>query len=146
MLRLALLLTEDRAAAEDLVQDAFVALERRLASLAEPSRAAGYLRVCVINGARTFHRRRLVARRKGWRLIERETAPADAATLLSEEHRAVARAVTRLPPRQRQVVALRYWADMSDAQIARTRGISEGAVRSYASHGTASVARQLPED
>jgi RNA polymerase sigma factor (sigma-70 family) len=84
------------------------------------------LRVSVVNGARSHHRRRLVARRH-IRVREPDDAPgADAFLLLAEEHRAVIAAVQRLPCRQQEVLILRYWSGMNEAQIARTLGVSAG--------------------
>jgi RNA polymerase sigma factor (sigma-70 family) len=143
LLRLATLLTQDVHVAEDLVQDAFVSLGRRWHHLAEPSQAAGYLRTSVINGARSLHRRGVVARRHLPRLVVRNSAPADSQLVLSEEHRAVASAVRRLPRRQQQVITLRYWTDMSDIDIASTLGISPVSVRSLASRALAKLAEHL---
>jgi len=55
--------------------------------------------------------------------------------MLADEHRTVLRALRRLPDRQREVLTLRYWSDLSDAQIAEALGISKGAVKSNASRG-----------
>jgi RNA polymerase sigma-70 factor (sigma-E family) len=143
LLRLAMLLAGDRDVAEDLVQDAFLALHRRWSSLTEPALAAGYLRVCVVNGARSLHRRRRVARGH-LRVAEPEALPAaDAAMLLAEEHQAVVAAVRLLPRRQQQVLVLRYWSDMTEAQIAQTLGVSSGTVKTSASRALATVGRRL---
>jgi len=146
LLRVALLLVGDRGVAEDLVQEAFVALQRRWDSLSDYSTAAGYLRVCVVNGARSVRRRWAVARRH---LSSPEPASepgADAAVLLAEEHHAVVLAVRRLPRRQQQVIVLRYWSDLSEAQIANTLGISPGTVKSSASRALAAIAQQLGDN
>src|SRR4051812_25167101 len=87
LLRLAVLLTDDPGAAEDVVQDAFLALQRRWHAV-DPAAAAGYLRTSVVNGTRTLHRRRGVARRHLHAVGPQDDAPsADLALLLSEEHR-----------------------------------------------------------
>src|SRR4051812_50215606 len=57
LLRLAVLLTDDPGTAEDVVQDAFLALQRRWHAV-DPAAAAGYLRTSVVNGVRSLHRRR----------------------------------------------------------------------------------------
>ncbi len=93
LLRVALLLVGDRGVAEDLVQEAFVALQRRWDSLSDHSTAAGYLRVCVVNGARSVRRRWAVARRHLSAAEPASEPGADAAVLLAEEHRAVDLAV-----------------------------------------------------
>jgi RNA polymerase sigma factor (sigma-70 family) len=59
--------------------------------------------------------------------------PADTSLLLAEEQRELLAAVRALPERQRQVVVLRYWSDLSEAEIAETLGVSRGTVKSTAS-------------
>ena len=133
LLRTAALLTGDRGLAEDLVHDAFIGLQRRWGHLTDRAAAAGYLRVSVLNGARSLHRRRSLFHR-GLESIEPTAAPeVDVALLLAEEHREVIAAVRALPRRQQDVVVLRYWLDMSEAEIARALGISAGTVKSSAS-------------
>jgi RNA polymerase sigma-70 factor (sigma-E family) len=145
LLRLAVLLVGDRASAEDVVQDAFIALHRRRAALVDPAAAPAYLSASVANGARSVLRRRRVA----WRHRRAEEpeagAAADADVLLADEHREVAEAVRRLPNRQQQVVVLRYWADLSEAEIAQVMGISRGTVKSNAARGMAQLQRYLEE-
>lgn len=141
LLRVAVLLTGSRSDAEDVVQDAFEALGRR--RLADPSRAAGYLRVSVVNGARTLHRRRRVAWRHQPRLLERDAGGADEGLVLAAEHAEVAKLVTALPRRQQRVVVLRYWMDMSDDQIAQALGISPGTVRATVSRSMKAIAAEL---
>src|SRR5215207_9678637 len=92
LLRLAVLLTDDRGVAEDVVQDAFLALQRRWHAV-DPLAAAGYLRVSVVNGARSLLRRRRVARRHLRVAEPDEGPPADLALLLDEEHRQVVEAL-----------------------------------------------------
>jgi RNA polymerase sigma-70 factor (sigma-E family) len=143
LLRLAVLLVGDSALAEDLVQDAFVALHRRWRSLSDPSTAAGYLRVSVVNGARSTHRRRSVARRH-LRVREPDAAPsADADLLVAEEHRAVLAAVRKLPQRQQEVMVLRYWAGLSEAEIAETLGVSRGTVKTCAARAITTLSDRL---
>ena len=142
LLRLAVLLVGDSAQAEDLVQDAFVALHRRWRSLTDPSAAAGYLRVSVVNGARSAHRRRSVARRH-LRVGEPDAPSADADLLVAEEHREVLAAVRKLPQRQQEVMVLRYWAGLSEAEIAETLGVSRGTVKTCASRAIATLGDRL---
>jgi RNA polymerase sigma-70 factor (sigma-E family) len=142
LLRLAVLLTGDRGQAEDVVQDAFVALQRRFHRLADPAGAAGYLRVSVVNGARSIHRRRLVA----WRHQRAEPSlepPLDSGLLLAEEHQEVMVAVRRLPRRQQEVLILRYWSGLSEAEIATTLGVSRGTVKTCASRALATLSNRL---
>ena len=80
-------------------------------------------------------RKRQTARRH-LRLARLENAePADSELLLAAAHQQVLAAVRQLPPRQREVLALRYWANLSEAEIADALSISRGAVKSNASRG-----------
>lgn len=143
LVRLATLLTGDRDVGEDLVQDAFVGLHRRWAALADRDRAIGYLRVSVVNGSRSRRRRAAVARRHLRAGEPDDSPPADVAVLLADEHREVIDAVRRLPPRQREVLVLRYWLELGESEIARTMGISPGTVKSTASRALRAVERLL---
>jgi RNA polymerase sigma-70 factor (sigma-E family) len=139
LVRLAVLLVDDVASAEDVVQDAFMALHRREASLRDPNAALAYLRACVVNLSRSVIRRRQVAR-KHLKVAEPEGTPAaDHELLLREEHRAALDAVRGLPRRQREVLVLRYWSGLSEREIAAALGISNGSVKSAASRGMATL-------
>ncbi len=141
LLRIATLLT-DASAAEDLVQDAFARTYRRWTRLAEPDNARAYLRVCVANGARS-----------GWRRVRtaRAHAPAHDVTAASaedlavdrEDRREVLRALDALPGRQREVLVLRYYAELSEADIAAALGISAGSVKTHAHRGIEALTRAL---
>jgi RNA polymerase sigma-70 factor (sigma-E family) len=146
LVRLATLLVDDVASAEDVVQDAFVALHRRSAALRDPDAALAYLRASVLNLSRSVLRRRQVAR-KHLRVAEPEaTAGADHDVLLRDEHRAALAAVRALPRHQREVLILRYWSGLSEREIAQTLDISPGSVKSAASRGMATLARVLGGD
>jgi RNA polymerase sigma-70 factor (sigma-E family) len=143
LVRLAVLLVDDIASAEDVVQDAFVSLHRRVDDLRDPDAALGYLRASVVNLSRSVLRRRQVAR-KHLKVAEPEsTASADHDVLLRDEHRETLAAVHALPQRQREVLILRYWSGLSEREIAQTLGISAGSVKSAASRGMASLHRVL---
>jgi RNA polymerase sigma-70 factor (sigma-E family) len=143
MVRLATGLVDDVASAEDVVQDAFSAMYRRLDQIRDHSAAVGYLRTAVVNAARSALRRRGAARRH-LRLVSAEASEAaDDASLRSAEHDLARTALRGLPDRQREVLTLRYLADLSDEEIARTLGIGEGGVRSAASRGLATLRRTL---
>jgi RNA polymerase sigma-70 factor (sigma-E family) len=143
MVRLAKLLVDDLDTAEDVVQEAFAGLHRRWASLAADEAAIGYLRTCVLNQARSVLRRRRTVRRFGSRSDDGASASADAGVLLAEEHREVLAALRTLPTRQREVMVLRYWAGLSEAQIAATLGISVGTVKSSAARARDTLAIRL---
>jgi len=131
LVRLAILLVDDLASAEDVVQDAFAALAGQ-GRLRDPAAALGYLRTSVVNGSRSMLRRRRTAR--GYTPpLEAESDRPDARVVLSEEHREVLAGLRQLAPRQREVLVLRYWSELSEAEISAALGISRGAVKSTAS-------------
>jgi RNA polymerase sigma-70 factor (sigma-E family) len=143
LVRLSVLLVDDLASAEDVVQDAFLALHRRADGLRDPDAALAYLRTSVLNLSRSVIRRRQVAR-KHVKVAEPEAGPAaDSDVLLRDEHRAALAAVRALPPRQSEVLVLRYWAGLSEREIAQTLGISAGSVKSAASRGMATLSKML---
>lgn len=143
LVRLALLVVGDLATAEDVVQDAFEQLHRRWAGLRKQSSALDYARSTVLNRSRSVLRRRLVARRHEPRVAALAWRDADAALAL-EQRTELIEAFRALPARQREVLALRYYLDLSVADVAAMLRISEGAVRSTASRGLAALARILP--
>lgn len=143
MLRLAVLLVDDVQTAEDVVQEAFVSLYRNGSRLRDPNAAMAYVRSAVVNRSRSTLRRRIVARRH-LRVAEPEAVgPSSDAVLLAEEHREVITCLERLPRRQREVLVLRYWSDLSELQIAELLGISTGSVKSSASRGIARLRQHL---
>ncbi len=142
MLRLAVGLVDQPAAAEDVVQDAFAAVYKRWDSI-QPGARIGYLRTSVVNASRSALRRRITAR-KHLRVVVEETAePADHTTILSAEHELVRQALKTLPSRQREVLTLRYLAELPDADIAAVTGLSAVGVRSAASRGLAALRTNL---
>ncbi|MFI5758647.1 SigE family RNA polymerase sigma factor [Streptomyces sp. NPDC051569] len=143
LVRLALLLVDDLPTAEDVVQDAFAALFRRhgdrLTGLDDPE---AYVRTSVVNGARSVLRRRRTVRAHA---PEREghAPPAEEHVLIREEHREVLDALRHLSRRQREVLVLRYWSHLTEAQIADTLGVSCGTVKSTASRALKALGRHL---
>jgi|HubBroStandDraft_5_1064220.scaffolds.fasta_scaffold55792_2 RNA polymerase sigma-70 factor (sigma-E family) len=145
LVRFALLLTGDRATAEDVVQDAFLGLHRHWDEIKDPGRVLAYLRTAVINGSRSRHRRHMTARRlrpEPLTLVQ----SAEASVLAGEYRRALLAAVGALPRRQREVLALKYFLDLGEQEIAAILHISRGAVASTASRALTTLARQLRED
>ena len=106
-----------------------------------------YVRAAVLNGCRSVLRRRAVARRVG--AAQAGTShPAKSAeneVILSEDRREVLAALARLPRRRREVLVLRYYLGLSEAEIAAVLGISPGTVKSTAARGLAALARDLGE-
>jgi RNA polymerase sigma-70 factor (sigma-E family) len=147
LVRLSVLLVRDTGTAEEVVQDAFVAVHARWSRLGEPDRALAYLRQAVVNRSRSALRHRAVAARYAAREGRPpDEPPADQPALVSDRRAAVLDAMRGLPQRQREVLALRYYLDLSEAEIAATLGISRGAVKSHASRGAAALRVQLEKD
>ncbi|MEU5346892.1 SigE family RNA polymerase sigma factor [Streptomyces sp. NPDC020766] len=143
LVRLALLLVDDLPTAEDVVQDAFTAFLRRHGGrLVEVDDPEAYLRTSVVNAARSVLRRRRTSRAHVPER-QRHVPPADKAVLLAETHQEVIDALSRLTRRQREVLVLRYWSDLTEAQIADTLGVSRGTVKSTASRALDALGRQL---
>ena len=141
--RLALLMLGDSAAAQDVVQDAFLGLYRRWDKLADLGAAPAYLRSSVLNGCRTMLKQRS---RVPFRAADELLESAEAALIHTEERRAVLAAVRRLPARQREALVLRYYLDMSEDQAAQAMGVSRGTVKSATSRAVAAVGRMLKEE
>ena len=138
--RLAILLVDDPATAEDVVQEAFTGLHRHWSRLRDENAALGYLRTAVVNGSRSVLRRRRTARE----YTPPHTADARSAeslAMLSAEHQAVVSALGQLPRRQREVLVLRYYGGLSEAEIAEATGISRGTVKSTASRGLDAISK-----
>lgn len=145
MVRLAYLLVDDVALAEDVVQDAFLGLHRRAATLRDDDAARGYLRTAVVNGARSTLRRRRTVRTYLRSVRLEHDAPADRDLLQAERDAALHAALEQLPRRQREVVVLRYWEHLSEAEIATTLGIAPGTVKSTASRALTALGAAMGE-
>lgn len=145
LLHLATLLLGDRGAAEEVVQDAFVQLQLGWSRLREPERAPAWLRSAVLNGARSHLRRRAV-RRRHLEIVPGTAAAAEVSAMAGEEHRRVMAALRSLPARQREALVLRYYADLSEAEIAAAMGVSGGSVKTHAHRGLAALASILGEE
>ncbi len=142
MVRLAALLLRSNDQAEEIAQDAFVQIYRRANRFPTPDDAIGYLRTCVVNGVRSAQRHRDVVRR---RPPPPEPAPDTPEELVvrAETNRTVSAAVTALPQRQREVLVLRYWSELSEAEIADALGISRGSVKSHTHRAVAALRARL---
>jgi RNA polymerase sigma-70 factor (sigma-E family) len=130
LVRPAAMLVGDVATAENVVQDSFIAMHRAWWQLRDPSRALPYLRRAVINKSRSVLRHRVVV---GHHLPAPgpELPSAEESALAAVQRSAVLAALDALPCRQREVVVLRYYADLSEAEVATALGISKGAVKSH---------------
>jgi RNA polymerase sigma-70 factor (sigma-E family) len=143
--RFALMLVGDQSTAEDVVQEAFLALYRGWHRLREPGNVVGYLRTAVLNGCRSVQRSRGRAR---LRRVPHDPPvwSAEAAAMEGEDRRAMLAAVARLPQRQREVLALRYYLELGEHETAAILGVSRGTVSSTAVRALRALAHQMRED
>src|SRR5450432_3863832 len=145
LVRLAALLLRDVATAEEVVQDSFVAMHGGWRRLRDSDKALSYLRQSVVNRSRSVLRHRVVVDRN---------APKPAPDMPSAEHGAIAllersavvAALRTLPPRQREALVLRYYGDLSEAQIATAMGISAQEVKSYTARAMITLRRVLEDN
>ncbi|QYG93889.1 RNA polymerase sigma factor [Iamia sp. SCSIO 61187] len=143
LLRFAVALTADRALAEDIVHDAFVRLHRASRPPAAGAEAA-FLRRTITNLVHDHHRHGAVVRRLA--PAPRDPAPSAETTALGGDRaRAVASAVVALPARQRDCVALHYFAGLPDAAVAAELGISVGSVKTHLHRARAALTVSLED-
>ena len=142
LVRTAVLLVEDVATAEDVVQDSFIATYHAWWRLRDTSRALPYLRRAVMNRARSVLRQRAVADRHRDRPAP-DVGSAEEDALATLERSSVLAALAALSPRQRQVIVLRYYADLSEAQIAAALGVTTGSVKVHATRALDSLRAAL---
>lgn len=145
LVRLAVLLLRDQGLAEEIVQDAFIAVHARWHALRDQDKALAYLRQTVVNRSRSALRHRKVVAKHTPRTLP-DAPGADQAVLDSARRQRVLDAMSKLPTRQREVLALRYYLDQTEHQIAETLGISAGAVKSHASRGAANLRTLLADE
>ncbi len=142
LVRLARLFVDDRNAAEDLVQEAFIRLSRNVHRIEDVSRAPAYLRSIVLNLTRDQNRRGLVSMRH--RLPFIDTAPGvDEEIHVREDQREVLEALRELPTQQRACLVLRYYDELGPDEIATTLGISRNSVKTHLQRGLAALEARL---
>jgi RNA polymerase sigma-70 factor (sigma-E family) len=145
--RLALVMTGDRQAAEDIVQDAFCGLHRRWPALRDSGKALPYVRAAVMNGCRAEFRRtrsRSAAARGRAGYLPPEWS-AESAVLADQERRDVIAALRLVPPRQREALVLRYYLELSEAETASAMRVSRGTAKSAVSRGLSAMRNLLGE-
>ncbi len=147
LVRLARLFVDDRDAAEDIVQEAFLRLARHAGKIDAIERAPAYLRSIVLNLARDHNRRGLVSLRHHATSGREVDVTGDAADRLvrSEEHQRVLDAVRGLPARQRDCITLRYFEELSNDGIASMLGVSINSVKTHLQRAMAALDRALAE-
>ncbi|MFI1105544.1 SigE family RNA polymerase sigma factor [Streptomyces melanogenes] len=138
LLGLAALLLDDTASCEDVVQEAFIRVHSARSRVREPEKTLAYLRQTVVNLSRSALRRRIL----GLKLLSKpmpDMASAEEGAYDQLERDALIKAMRGLQRRQREVLVLRYFADMTESQVAETLGISLGSVKAYGSRGIAAL-------
>lgn len=134
LVRMVRLFVDDRNAAEDLVQEAFIRLARSAHRIDDSRKAAAYLRSIVLNLARDHNRRGLVSLRQRLPLDDQQASVEDS-VVLAEEHQQVIDALRELPHRQRDCLILRYYDELGVDDIAETLGISRNSVKTHLTRG-----------
>ncbi|MFJ8161697.1 SigE family RNA polymerase sigma factor [Streptomyces sp. NPDC096136] len=138
LLGLAALLLDDTASCEDVVQEAFIRVHSARSRVRDRDKTLAYLRQTVVNLSRSALRRRIL----GLKLLSKpmpDMASAEEGAYDQLERDDLIRAMRGLQRRQREVLVLRYFADMTEAQVAETLGISLGSVKAYGSRGIAAL-------
>lgn len=138
LLGLAALLLDDTASCEDVVQEAFIRVHSARGRVREADKTLAYLRQTVVNLSRSALRRRII----GLKLLSKpmpDMASAEEGAYEQLERDLLIRSMRGLQRRQREVLVLRYFADMTEAQVAETLGISIGSVKAYGSRGIAAL-------
>lgn len=146
LVRLAGLLLGSSERADDIAQDAILAAYSRRARLGDDI-PVGYLRRCVVNACRSVHRHRGVQRRRLVQLHAERHEP-ERPDLIAErdgERAQMMAALRELPTRQQEVLVLRYYSQLSEAEIADALGISRGAVKTHAHRGLATLRARLDD-
>jgi RNA polymerase sigma-70 factor (sigma-E family) len=142
LVRMARLFVDDRNAAEDLVQEAFIRLARHAHRIEDGSKSAAYLRSIVLNLARDHNRRGLVSLRHH-APADLDQATAEDEVVLRDDQRSVIEALRELPLRQRDCVVLRYYFESGIHEIAETLGISQNSVKTHLKRGLVALERRL---
>jgi RNA polymerase sigma-70 factor (sigma-E family) len=145
LVRLACLLVHDVQTAEEVVQDAFEAMHDAWRRLRDTEKALSYLRQTVVNRSRSVLRHRKVVDMHPPRPAPDEQSAEHAAMTLLERS-AVTSALRSLPVRQREAIVLRYYGDLSEADIAKAMGISRGAVKSHTARAMSSLKSILEQE
>ncbi|MFI5637256.1 SigE family RNA polymerase sigma factor [Streptomyces goshikiensis] len=138
LLGLAALLLDDTASCEDVVQEAFIRVHSARNRVRDRDKTLAYLRQTVVNLSRSALRRRIL----GLKLLSKpmpDMASAEEGAYDQLERDDLIKAMRGLQRRQREVLVLRYFADMTESQVAETLGVSLGSVKAYGSRGIAAL-------
>ena len=142
LLRLGIVMLGSREAAEDAVQDAFVALHRH--GLRDPEAAEAYLRSAVLNRCRSWVRRQVTQRApRPLMLVREQERSAEDTTVGRDEVGSLVAAMRELARRQREMLACRYVLELSIAETAQLLQISEGSVKAHAHRGLQALEKRI---
>lgn len=130
--RTAILLTGDHGLAEDLVQTALARTYARWGKVREPAAAHGYARRALVTQTTSWYRRRSTRNERPTEVLPERASGADTGTAVSDRVDVTA-ALRELPPRQRAVIVLRYYDDLSVQETADALGVATGTVKSQTS-------------
>ncbi|MGW3075684.1 SigE family RNA polymerase sigma factor [Kitasatospora sp. NPDC001132] len=139
LVRTAYLLTGDHHEAEDVVQATFAKVFRNWSRISRLDEPDAYVHRALVNNNLSRHRRRRVRQLLVPVLPDRASTAGSGGHREVEERSVLLQALAELPQRQRAVVVLRYWEDMSERQVADVLGCSPGNVKSQASRGLAKL-------
>lgn len=142
--RLALVLTGNPQVAEDLAQEAFLGLGRQ-ARWPRPGAEAAYLRRTVVNLSRSYHRRRAVALRRGRSEGDDAGDLTGTTAMARARDEQIAAAVRCLPRRQRDCVALHYFAGLPEREVAAALSTTVGSVKSSLHRARLTLAKKLED-
>ena len=145
LVRIAALLVQDLAAAEEIVQDSFVAVHAAWRRLPDAEHALSYLHRSVVDRSRAALRQHVVVDKLAPRLAP-DVPSGHGEASIEVERSAFISALWTLPARQREIVVLRYFADLPATQIASATGISEGAVKVHTARAMSSLRAELQKD
>ena len=142
LVRLAALLLDDVGTSEEVVQDAYIRMHGAWGRIKDPEKALPYLRTTVVNLSRSRMRHRQVAEKHAPRPMP-DAPSAEYGAITLAERDAVVAGLRALPAKQREALVLRFYGDLSEAEIAAAMGVSQGAVKSHLHRGKAALGRAL---
>lgn len=142
LVRMAALLVQDLATAEEIVQDSFVAVHAVWRRRPDADLALSYLRRSVVDRSRVALRQHMVVDKLAPRLAP-DLPTGEGQLSIEVEQSAFISALWTLPPRQREIVVLRYFADLPEAQVASATGISQAAVKAHAVQALTALRTEL---
>jgi len=142
LVRMSAMLLGDTGAAEEVVQESFIAVHAAWRRLRDIDKAVPYLRRSVLNRSRSILRHRMVTDRH-MPVREPDMPSAEQGAIAQFERSAVIEALRSLPARQREALVLKFYLELSEEEIAAAMKISTGAVKSHTSRGKAALRTAL---